>query len=101
MTTTQTQWVVRCIWDTTASVPGGYIESRHSTREEAEAAKATLDRIEAARRANPRMSRAEARRVAVEHYGEPDGNQHSQGVIAETVRRLTHRRDTQYAVEAV
>lgn len=95
------RYVVRCIWDTTVSVPGGHIESRHGTLAEAEAAKARLDAIEADRRANPRITKTEARRAAVEQYGSPGDNLHMQGVIREAVRRLTSdaRRRTEYVVE--
>lgn len=95
------RYVVRCVWSTASSVPGGYIESRHDTRAEAEAEKARLDTLEAVRRAKPQMSKAEARRVAVEHYGEPGGNKYMAGVIAGAVRKLTARRTTEYVVEVV
>jgi len=83
------------IWDTTASVPGGSIVSRHKTREEADAEASRLESLEVARQARPQMSAATARKAAIEEYG---ASAHP-ATVHQVVLDMTYRGRRAYRVQ--
>lgn len=96
--------IVYEICDTQASVPGGHIHSRYPSREDAEAAAASLTAEAAAVAGTPSMSQGDVTEaIEAAHPGmlaeskksTPFGR-HAAGVVAATRRKLTYRRSPRY-----
>lgn len=88
------------VWNPFVSVPGTSLHSVHQDVNEAweearraDAADALLSR--------PRMSKADARKIAVESYGEPAGNRSMAGTIHDATTGLMYRPRHRYDVYEV